>query len=112
MKNRALTTLLTILVSLQAGLLLGQLNSGDAHAETPAAEEVPFYDPPRLYCRPFEVPLEGARSAMETNDRTTPIGKWVAEQEASYELFSIDFALGQKPTGYPLGMAYVCLSPR
>lgn len=116
MHSRPLSFVLAALVLFQLGLLVGQLQP--AHAEPSTAEPAPpsmepdFYDPPRLYCKPFEVPLEGSRSAIETNDRTTAIGKWLEAEEASYELFSIDFEVGQKPTGYPVGIAYVCLSPR
>ena len=58
------------------------------------------------------MPLEGAPSAIETNDTTTEIGQWLKKEEMSYELFSVDFEIGQKPTGYPEGWAHVCLSPR
>lgn len=129
MKISPLTAVLAAVVLFQAGLLLGQLRPLDARAEPgevvpsapdpmpPAPPEASaagdtFYDPPRLYCKPFEVPMSGASAAMETNDATTPIGRWIADEEASYELFSIDFEVGQKPTGYPIGIAWVCLAPR
>lgn len=120
MKSRALSIVLGGLVLFQAGLLFGQLHSARAEPPPPppetgegiAFDDGAFFDPPRLYCRPFEVPLDGARAAMETNDRTTPMGRWIADEEASYLLHTIDFEVGQKPTGYPVGIAYVCLRPR
>ena len=112
MNTKPLLTLLIGLVLFQAGWILGQLNPNDAHAEPPPPEAAPFYDPPRLYCRPFQVPLKGLSSAFETNDRTTEIGQWIEKEEQSYELFSIDFEIGQKPTGYAEGWVQICLSPR
>ncbi|MEZ4319465.1 MAG: hypothetical protein R3F61_18260 [Myxococcota bacterium] len=114
MSHKLLAAVLGVLVAFQAGLLIGQL-SPVAHAqETPedAAPIEPFYDPPRLFCRTFTMPLEGAGSTFETNDRTTEIGKWLEAEQESYELFTIDFEIAQKPTGYPQGYAHVCLSPR
>lgn len=113
--QKSIVPVLLGVVVFQAGVLFGQSGGIDASAEpgddAPVAE-APMYDPPRLYCKPFGVPLEGGGSAIETNDRTTAIGKWLEAEEASYELFSIDFEVAQKPTGYPTGVAYVCLSPR
>lgn len=113
MKNLAIPLLVAV-ICLQTGILLGRsILTASARAEEPApAMDAPFYDPPRLYCRPFQVPLEGAPSAIETNDTTTEIGQWVQKEEASYEVASIDFEIGQKSTGYPQGWAYVCLTPR
>jgi hypothetical protein len=123
--QKSIVSALVAIVAFQTGLLVGQLGPWDAWAEpvesAPAADapvvtgEVTgdlLYDPPRLYCKPFTVPLEGAASAIETNDRTTAIGRWVAAEEDLYELFSIDYEVAQKPTGYPTGIAWVCLSPR
>lgn len=118
--KKSVVPLLLALVVFQAGVLLGQSGAFDAVAEpgidaVEAVETVadaPMYDPPRLFCKPFSVPLEGGGAAIETNDRTTAIGKWLAAEEESYELFSIDFEVAQKATGYPTGVAYVCLSPR
>lgn len=111
---KRIATALAFLCVFQAGLLLGRLVPNDAHAEEPQPEQpiVPFYDPPRLYCRLFQVPLEGAGTTFETSDVTTEIGKWVQKEEESYELFTLDFEVGQKSTGYPQGHVQVCLSPR
>ena len=108
--KRLLLPALVVVIVLQTGLLLGRSLGAPAHAEVPVVE--PFYEPPRLYCRPFKVPLEGAPAAIETNDTTTEIGQWLQKEEASYELFSVDFEVGTKATGYPQGWAYVCLTPR
>lgn len=113
MKRFVIPGLVSVIL-FQAGLLAGRSLGASARAQepTPPPEAEPFYDPPRLYCRPFRVPLEGAPSAIETNDQTTEIGQWLKKEEMSYELFSIDFEIGQKATGYPEGWAHVCLSPR
>ncbi|MCB9677021.1 MAG: hypothetical protein H6737_18030 [Alphaproteobacteria bacterium] len=114
MSTKPLAIVLGVLVAFQAGLLVGQLMPTAAAQETPdePLPVEPFYDPPRLYCRIFKVPVEGAGSTFETNDRTTEIGKWIEAEEGSYELFTVDFEVGQKPTGFPQGYAQVCLSPR
>jgi hypothetical protein len=105
------TPALAALCVFQAGLIFGRFAPLDAHAEEPAVDQG-FYDPPRLRCRSFPVPVEGAGTLFETNDRTTEIGRWLETEERRYELFSIDFEVGQKPTGYPTAFAWVCLSPR
>jgi len=112
MSNKPLSLILAILVAFQAGLLVAQTLPTASAQEAPAPEAVPFYDPPRLYCRTFRVPIDGAGSTFETNDRTTEIGKWIEKEEQSYELFTVDFEVGQKATGYAQGFVQVCLSPR
>lgn len=103
--------ILGVVCVFQAGLIVGGAGAAslDARAEEPIA---PFYDPPRLLCRPFAVAVEGAGATLETNDLTTEVGKWVAQHEERYELFSLDFEVGQKPTGYPTAWTWACLSPR
>lgn len=114
MNPKSLATVLGAIVLFQTGWIVGQLAPADAYAQDmPSIPEVePFYDPPRLYCRTFTVPLKGAGTAFETSDTTTEIGKWIHKEEASYEFFSMDFEVSPKATGYPQGYAQVCLSPR
>lgn len=93
------------IATFQAGLLAGGL-APDARAE-PGPEEAP-----RLRCRVFPAAVEGAGSTVSTSDRTTEIGRWLESEAPDHELFSIDFEVAQKPTGYPAGLAWVCVAPR
>ena len=119
MSTRLLGMALGALILLQLGILMGQAlppawaqDTPSSDAPVPAEEEAVFRDPPRLLCKMFNMPLEGAGSMFETNDLNTEIGRWIQSEEDLYDLFSIDFEVGQKPTGYPQGFAQVCLSPR
>ncbi len=103
------TLLLGALALFQAGWIAGQL-APVAHADPLPAEPPEALHHAGLYCKPFPVQLEGASSAFDTTDRTTAIGRWIAEQEG-YTLASVDFELGRKPTGYPLAYVQVCLAP-
>lgn len=70
-----------------------------AHETTPLA----------LQCRVFPVVLEGDVT-IETSDATTEIGQWIASQDG-WVLYSMDFEVGQKSTGFPQGFSQVCLHP-
>ena len=61
-------------------------------------------------CAVFTVEVS-RRSVIETSDPTTEVGQWIEDQEG-WGLASIDFEVGQKPTGYPSGWVQVCLSPQ
>ncbi len=123
MSTRLLGMAFGALILLQLGILVGQAmppawaqdtpttNGSDA-ADPLAGDAEVFRDPPRLLCKMFTVPLQGAGSMFETNDLNTEIGRWIQSEEDLYDLFSIDFEIGQKPTGYAQGYAQVCLSPR
>jgi hypothetical protein len=116
MSTRLLGMVLGALILLQLGILVGQTMPPAWAQDTPSGSEAPegqvFRDPPRLLCKMFTVPLDGAGSMFETNDLNTEIGRWIQSEEDLYDLFSIDFEVGQKATGYPQGYAQVCLSPR
>ena len=65
-----------------------------------------------LRCKIFVVPLDQEFS-LETIDRTTVIGQWIGTQtDEGWELTLMDFEVGQKPTGYPQGYLYLCVSPK
>lgn len=65
----------------------------------------------RLLCRLFLVDVRDV-DTWDTADRTTEIGQWVGEQtDAGLFLYSLDFEVGQKPTGYPQGYLTVCVYP-
>lgn len=71
----------------------------------------------RVVCRIFPVELrEGADPAstgFDTADTSQPIGAWVHEMtERGWRLATVQLAVGQKPTGFPIGYQQVCVSPR
>jgi hypothetical protein len=120
--STALTTLL-LLCTFQAGWILsGVFQGGVAHAEptvaietgaaatTTAAPSAAGSGAPRsVLCRRFTLDLN-TQPQIDTGDRTTEIGDWVARQ-SGYELDDVDFDIAQKPTGYPQGWVHVCLRP-
>jgi len=100
----------TLLISTALSLLfVGVLFSID-----PAGAEAPTATPPptealQLRCRLF-TSLLSSESVLDTQDATTEIGQWIAEQDG-WRLHAIDFEVGQKSTGFPQGYRHVCLSP-
>jgi len=61
-----------------------------------------------LRCRAFQGPTD-RDWVIDTSDRTTEPGQWVGQQ-AGWEVESVDFEVGTKPTGYPSTWAQVCVS--
>jgi hypothetical protein len=100
------TVVLAVVCALQAGILLGR----DGIASTAIAQE-PAAPRFALECRSFAV--DPAKDPLvQTSDKTTEIGKWVSDREAEgWTLYSLDFEIGQKPTGYPQGWLQVCTAP-
>jgi hypothetical protein len=50
--------------------------------------------------------------AVDTRDRSTDLGRWVIDMEArGWAVTSVDFEVGQKPTGFAEGYVQVCLTP-
>lgn len=106
MKSWSTSTLvLAVVCALQAGFLLGR--NGIA-ATANAQEATPRF---ALECRTFAI--DPAKDPLvQTSDKTTEIGKWVADREATgWTFYSLDFEIGQKPTGYPQGWLQVCTAP-
>lgn len=65
-----------------------------------------------LQCRAFRQDLE-ASVVLETSDRTSEVGQWVAAARAAgWQLHGVDFEVAQKPNGFPQGLVHVCLSQR
>lgn len=101
---------------LAGGLLLPTLRAAIAQqpepepeAAAPMAVESPT--PPRRMCRLFTVRAEAGWMA-DSADRTTELGQWLAEMEASgWELDELDFEVAQKPTDYPQGYLMACTRP-
>jgi hypothetical protein len=97
-------------VLLLAGLAGTAVAAGPFHAGGSALGE-------RLVCRTFPVELrEGAdelSSGFDTADATHPIGAWVQDMsERGWQLASVQLAVGQKPTGFPIGYQQVCITPQ
>lgn len=67
-------------------------------------EEVPHR--PNIECRTFQRDL--GDSVLQTRDQTTPVGQWIGEHPG-WSVQSIDFEIGQKPTGYQQGWVHVCI---
>ncbi len=69
-----------------------------AHAEEPA-----------LRCRLFEAPLETSM-VFDTSDANSQVGQWVKDQASrGWQVHSVQFSIGQKPTGYPVAYRQLCL---
>lgn len=107
-----------VLSAFQAGWILSGFWGDTVARAEPAAESPPAVGdlagktpPPTgsesVRCRRFTADLE-KNPQTDTADRTTEIGRWVGDQ-AGYRVESVDFEIGQKPTGYPQGWVQVCL---
>lgn len=63
----------------------------------------------RLKCRAFPV---AADSEIDTREPSSELGQWVLDHEdRGWKVQSVDWEIGQKPTGFPQGWAHVCLTP-
>jgi hypothetical protein len=110
---------LAALCAFEAAWILAPALLEDARAQIPADDSEGVLpqkpDPERdggLLCKLFETDVQQGMM-VETSDRTTEVGQWVGEQEdAGWRLQSVDFEIGQKPTGYPQGYVQVCLGGR
>jgi hypothetical protein len=109
---------LAALCAFQAAWIAGPALFEEAQAQDPTedSERAPTAPNPEqdhgLLCKLFETDVQQG-SLLETSDRTTEVGQWVGEQEdAGWRFHSVDFEVGQKPTGYPQGYLQVCLVGR
>ena len=102
-----------LFIALSIGFVAGSTEPLAAKAQDPVVVGDSAAATPKQKCRLFQLQdLEHDRDLL-TSDRTSEIGQWVGTQEdAGWLLYSIDFEVGQKATGYPLGLLYVCMSPR
>ena len=80
------------------------IDPAGAESPEPRADQ-----PLQLRCRVFTALLD-PESTLDTQDATTEIGQWIAEQEG-WTLHAVDFEIGQKSTGFPQAYRHVCLSP-
>ena len=114
-RSKITTLALTALCLAQGAWIAATHLLGDARAQDPAPATL--MDPPpaearasSLLCRLFDTGVASG-SMIESADRTTEVGQWVGEQQDDgWRLFSVDFEVGQKATGYPQGYLQVCLS--
>ena len=95
---------------LQFGWICGTL-AGTASAEEPTPVTTPTAAPLHdLLCRAF-AGAPDRPGVVDTSDRTTEIGQWVAESAAKgWAVHAVDFEVGTKTTGYPQPWLQVCLS--
>lgn len=69
-------------------------------------------DEPALRCRLFEAPLETSM-VFDTSDANSQAGQWVKDQASrGWQVHSVQFSIGQKPTGYPVAYRQLCLSKK
>ena len=88
------------LAALLAPALPALLSDANAQALTPRRH---------LTCQYFEVD-PAAGGLLETADQTTPAGQWIASLESSgWRVDAVDLEFSQKPTGFPVAYAQVCL---
>ena len=80
--------------------------TGPAAQKAPAAAPI---GPRRFHCQVFATPLD---SPLDTRDRSSAVGRWITDYEGrGWEVATIDFEVGQKPTGFAEGYVQVCLTP-
>lgn len=101
------STVLAAIVLVQSGWWLAQWAPPTAHAE----DEAPPASGLRLLCRTF--PLDASPEAtLETADSSVPLGAWIAEKSRDWTLYTLDYEIGQKSTGFPQHWVQACLMPR
>lgn len=65
---------------------------------------------PNIQCKVFPLALD-REVTVSLKDATTEPGQWLKGQvDAGWLLHSMDFEVGQKPTGYPQGWLYLCVT--
>lgn len=100
--TRPSPTFLLVLLAAAGGWLLGRAAPLDAHAADERPEEA-------YRCRTFRHALEGD-APVDTHDRTSEVGQWVAEQRAGgWSVDEVDFEVASKPNGFPQGYVQVCM---
>jgi hypothetical protein len=114
---RALAFALGGLCVFQAGWMAAGMFDSTAHAEEPAFTDSLGQDelaaapyPGKLRCNLFPTALSTEPYTLP--DGTNEPGQWVQQHAGEWQLFSTDFEVSQKPTGYPQGWLTVCLYPR
>ena len=98
-----------------AGIAWAATGDADPESSTPAAVPATAAAahaasaPSRFRCRIFPTSLD---RAIDTRDRSSELGRWVIDQESrGWQVASVDFEVGQKPTGFSEGYVQVCLTP-
>ena len=87
-------------------LLVGLVSAGVGLAW---GADAPDPGPKRLRCRSFATE-PGA--AVDTRDASTELGRWVLGlEDQGWQIATVDFTVGEKPTGYAQGWTHACLEP-
>ncbi|MCB9663862.1 MAG: hypothetical protein H6732_07100 [Alphaproteobacteria bacterium] len=99
---RTPSTPVLLLLAATGGWCLARATPPQAHAADEPAEQA-------YRCRTFRHALDGD-APLDTHDRTSEVGQWVAEQRAGgWTLDEVDFEVASKPNGFPQGYVQLCL---
>jgi hypothetical protein len=102
---------LVALCALQAGLLLSPLlGTSWAAADDVVAPADAALFPGRLLCKTFAADPAGPALIMPGDK--SEAGNWVQEQSNEWQIYTVDFEMATKSTGFPQGWLQVCLAPR
>ena len=103
------TMALAAICVFQLGWIVGSHGTNVAFADNHDAMD---YALPKVRCGQFETSSQ-SRPTLDTSDRTTEIGQWMQVQEQEgWQLYTVDFEIAQKPTGYAQTWVQVCVLPR
>ena len=103
------TLALAAICVFQLGWIAGSHGMNAAFADE---YDVANYALPKVRCAQFETKAQ-SRGMLDTGDRTTEIGQWMETQEQDgWQLYTVDFEIAQKPTGYAQPWVQVCVYPR
>lgn len=95
---------------LELGWICGSIADSAVAQEPPPPAPVAAAAPTHLLCKAF-AGAPDRPGVVDTSDRTTEIGQWVAEGAGKgWAVSTVDFEVGTKPTGYPQPWVEVCLT--
>jgi hypothetical protein len=103
------TLALAAICVFQLGWITGSHGTSVAFADD---QEAMAYALPKVRCAQFETSNQ-PRATLDTSDRTTEIGQWMhAQEQEGWQLYTVDFEIAQKPTGYAQTWVQVCVLPQ
>lgn len=71
--------------------------------------DAPSTTPKRLRCHTFATE---PGTALDTRDASSELGRWVLGlEDQGWQVSTVDFEIGVKPTGYAQGWTQVCVEP-
>ena len=71
--------------------------------------ETPSAAPKRLRCQAFATE---PGTEIDTRDSSSELGRWVVGlEDQGWQVSTVGFSLGAKPTGYSQGWTQVCVEP-